>query len=160
LRARAVGRRQIAVDPSLAAVAHLCGAMARLLHAGEAPPLLEELSRIVGAAGLLLWRWEPQLEALRPLIGHGYPDAVMVQLPAVSRDDDNAVAAAFRASDTHIVNGVGEMSGAVAVPLLASGGCVGVLALEFRNGGEQRERVRAVAEIVAAQLVHLIPHIQ
>jgi transcriptional regulator with XRE-family HTH domain len=159
-RARAVGRRPAPVDPSLAAVAHLCGALARSLHAGEVPPLLEEAARIIGAAGLLLWRWEPQIAALQPWIGHGYPDAVIAQLPAVTRDDDNAVAAAFRGSGTHVVNGVGEMSGAVAVPLLASTGCVGVMALEFRNGGEQRESVRAVAEIIAAQLVHLVPHIQ
>jgi GAF domain-containing protein len=84
---------------------------------------------------------------------------VIAQLPSVTAADDNAVAAAFRGTYIYVVDG-GEMTGALAVPLLASGGSVGVLALEFRNGGEQLESVHAVAGIVAAQLVHAVPHFQ
>ena len=47
-------------------------------------------------------------------------------------------------------------SGAVVVPLMAPGGCVGVLALELRHGGEQSESVRAMATIMAAQLANLV----
>jgi len=46
--------------------------------------------------------------------------------------------------------------GAVAVPLMAPGGCVGVLAMELNNGNEQRESVRAVATIQGAQLMAFI----
>jgi hypothetical protein len=48
------------------------------------------------------------------------------------------------------------MTGALAVPLMASNGCIGVLAVEFRNGGEHRGAVRNVATILAAQLVTLL----
>ena len=148
------------VEPSLPAAARLCGALACVLRPGDARPLLEQASRVIGAAGLLIWRWEPRRLALRPWIGHGYSDAVIAQLPPVVRDDNNAVASAFRGTGTYVVNGGNEMTGALTVPLLAATGCVGVLALEFRNGGEQRESVRAVAEIIAAQLVHLVADIQ
>ena len=35
--------------------------------------------------------------------------------------------------------------GAVVVPLMTSGGCVGVFAVELQHRGEQREPVRALA---------------
>jgi hypothetical protein len=40
--------------------------------------------------------------------------------------------------------------------MLTPGGCVGVLALELRHGGEQRDSVRALATIFAAQLAPLV----
>jgi hypothetical protein len=39
---------------------------------------------------------------------------------------------------------------------MAPSGCVGVLALELRHGGEQSESVRAMATIMAAQLANLV----
>jgi len=39
---------------------------------------------------------------------------------------------------------------------MAPRGCVGVLALELRDGGEQRESVRALATVMAAQLAQLV----
>jgi GAF domain-containing protein len=50
----------------------------------------------------------------------------------------------------------GQATGAVVVPLMAPRGCVGVLALELRHGGEQSESVRAMATIMAAQLANVV----
>ena len=47
-------------------------------------------------------------------------------------------------------------SGALAVPLITPLGCAGVLAIELQRGREQRESVRALATIVAAQLARVI----
>jgi transcriptional regulator with XRE-family HTH domain len=52
--------------------------------------------------------------------------------------------------------GVDGATGAVVVPLVRPGRCVGVLALELRDGGEQRQWVRALAGILAAQLATLV----
>jgi hypothetical protein len=46
-------------------------------------------------------------------------------------------------------------NGAIAVPLVAAAGCVGVMAAEVKNGGEQQEQLLAAASIVAAQLATL-----
>jgi hypothetical protein len=81
---------------------------------------------------------------------------VLAQLPRVRRDTDNATAAAFRSAQTRVVKGRNEASGAVVVPLMTPAGCAGVLALEMRHGGEQRESVRALATIFAAHLAMLI----
>jgi hypothetical protein len=149
-----------AADPNVGDLARVCTALGCVRDAVGARPLLDEVSRVLGAAGLLVWRWEPRRSVLHPAVGHGYTDAVMAQLPAVTAHDDNAVAAAFRGADSHVVNGSNGLTGAVAVPILASGECTGVLALEFRNGGEQLESVRSAAVILAAQLVHVVAHIQ
>ena len=151
--ARAVSGR---AEPNLSAVARLCTLLGRELSIRDAVPLLADVSRTIGAAGLLVWRWESRSAVLKPSIGHGYSEAVLAHLPDVSRDADNAVAASFRGAETCVVSGGDDMTGAVAIPLMAASGCIGVLALEFRNGGEQLESVRAVATMLAAQLAHLV----
>jgi len=158
--ARPIAPPPTATDPNVGDLARLCTALGRVRDAVDARPLLDDVSRVLGAAGLLVWRWEPQRSLLEPSIGHGYSDAIVAQLPNVAAGDDNAVAAAFRGADSHVVTGSAGMTGAVAVPILASGECTGVLALEFRNGGEQLESVRAAAVILAAQLVHVVAHIR
>ena len=126
------------------------------MDARDVAPLLEDAARILDAVGLVVWSWEPRARALEPSVAHGYSDAVLAQFPRVRRDSDNAIAAAFRSAETRIVDGAGQATGAVVVPLMAPRGCVGVLALELRDGGEQRESVRAMATIMAAQLANLI----
>ena len=143
-------------DTDLSAAAHLCTGLGRVLDARDVAPLLEDAAKILDAVGLVVWSWEPRARALEPAVAHGYSDAMLAQFPRVRRDSDNAIAAAFRSAETRIVNSAGQATGAVVVPLMASRGCVGVLALELRHGGEQSESVRAMAAIMAAQLANLV----
>ena len=143
-------------EPDLSAAAHLCTALGCVSDTREAAPLLEGACRILDAVGLIVWVWDPQLTELRPALANGYADKVLAQLPRVRRDTDNATAAAFRSAQTRIVNGHDLINGAVVVPLMTPEGCVGVLAVELRHGGEQRESVRALATILAAHLAMLI----
>src|SRR2546428_5689025 len=143
-------------EPDLSAAAHLCTALGCVSDTREAGRLPEGPCRILDAVGLIVWVWDPQLTELRPALAHGYADKVLAQLPRVRRDTDNATAAAFRSAQTRIVNGHDLVSGAVVVPLMTPEGCVGVLAVELRHGGEQRESVRALATILAAHLAMLI----
>jgi len=142
--------------PDLLAAAHLCTDLGRIFERREAAPLLERVADILDAVGLIVWTWDAQGTELRPALAHGYSDRVLAQLPKVRRDADNATAAAFRSTQTCIVNGSDEASGAVVVPLMTPGGCVGVFAVELQHGGEQREPVRALATIFAAQLATMI----
>ena len=143
-------------EPDLLAAAHLCTELGRVYETREAGPLLQRAASILDAVGVIVWAWDPQSAELRPALAHGYSDKVLAQLPKVRREADNATAAAFRSTQTCIVNGSDLASGAVTVPLMTSGGCVGVFAAELRHGGEQREPLRALATIFAAQLATLI----
>jgi len=144
------------IDTDLSAAAHLCTSLGRVLDARDVAPLLEDAAKILDAVGLIVWSWEPRGRALEPAVAHGYSDAMLAQFPRVRRDSDNAIAAAFRSAETRIVNSAGQATGAVVVPLMAPRGCVGVLALELRHGGEQSESVRAMAAMMAAQLANLV----
>ena len=148
--------KPVSPEPELSAAAHLCTSLGRALDARDVAPLLEDAARILDAVGLVVWSWEPRARALEPSVAHGYSDAVLAKFPRVRRDSDNAIAAAFRSAETRIVDSAGQATGAVVVPLMAPRGCVGVLALELRDGGEQRESVRAMATIMAAQLANLV----
>jgi len=143
-------------EPDLAAAAHLCTELGRVLETRDVAPLLEGAAKILNAVGLIVWIWDPQGTALRPALAHGYSDDVLAQLSGVRHDADNATATAFRSAQTRIVNGSDLASGDVVVPLMTPGGCGGVLAVELRHGREQSESVCALAMIFAAQLATLV----
>jgi transcriptional regulator with XRE-family HTH domain len=145
-------------EPSLSAAAHLCTKLARVEDTREMAPLLDAAAGILGAVGLIVWVWDPHGTALKPALAHGYGDEVLAQLPRVRRDADNATAAAFRSARTCLVNGSDAANGAVVVPLMTAGGCVGAFAVELPKGGEKRESVRALATIFAAQLATLFAY--
>lgn len=143
-------------EPDLLAAARLCTALSQVDHRSEMAPLLAEVVRILDAVGLIIWVWDPQAVALRPVLAHGYPESVLAKLPTVKRTSDNATAAAFRSAETCVVEGSDRASGAVVAPLMTPGGCGGVLALEVLNGREQTGAVRALVTIFAAQLARWI----
>jgi transcriptional regulator with XRE-family HTH domain len=140
-------------DPDLLAVARLCTEFARIEHVDHVQPLLREAARILDASGVIVWVWDDVASHLRPALAHGYSRRVLAQIPAVERDADNPTATAFRSARVIGISDAG--SGALVVPLLASTGCVGVLAIELPRGRETSPAVRAVATIYAAMLVQL-----
>jgi hypothetical protein len=149
-------RATVQPEIELSAIAHLCTELARVMEIREVEPLLERAGRILDAVGLVVWVWDPQATALKPALAYGYPEDVLARLPRVRRETDNATAESFRSGQTRIVNGSDLASGAVVVPLLTPTGCGGVLAVELRQGGEQKESVRALATIFAAQLATFV----
>ena len=144
------------VEPDLVAAARLCVELGRFDETREVAPLLKQVAGILDAVGLIVWVWHPQAGELRPTRAYGYSDKVLAQLPKVGRDADNATASAFRLGQTCVVNSGDLTNGAVVVPLITPAGCVGVLAIELQHGREQRDPVRALATIFAAQLARVI----
>jgi transcriptional regulator with XRE-family HTH domain len=142
--------------PQLKMLAELCTRIQRAEGSRDLVPVLGAVSLTLGASGLVLWRWDTAAGALKPWLTQGYPAHVVAQLPSVRREDENAIAAAFRTCDTCIVDkGSGE-TGAVVVPLVSAGRCVGALALELGGGGERRAFVRDAAVIIATLLVQFV----
>ena len=144
-------------EPDLLAAAQLCTGLSRSDNSSELASHLAEAARILDAVGLIVWRWDAQGAELRPALAHGYSDRLLGQLPPVKRDADNATAAAFRSAELCVVDGSDEASGALVAPMMARGGCVGVLAVEVQNRNEQLGSVRALVTIFAAQLGRWIP---
>jgi len=125
------------------------------LQAGPPEPKtfdLAEASRGMKAVGVILWAWDPLINALRPAMSYGYSPRVLAQLPNVGRDADNATAAAFRSEKTCAVAGVDGATGALAVPVVSEDGCVGVLAVELPGGEEKNAATREAVAAVAAQV--------
>jgi transcriptional regulator with XRE-family HTH domain len=143
-------------DLDLVAAAHICTELGRVEDPGEILALLRDAARLLDARGLIVWIWDALSAELKPALVHGYPDAVRAKLPALRADADNVTAAAFRSSRTCALNGAGQSSGALAVPLLRPAACAGVLAIELPHGSEKIPAVRAVATFLAAMLAQLI----
>ena len=140
----------------LSAVAHLCTRLGCAQEAHEVTSALEDAASVLHAVGVILWIPDGLGVALTPVFAHGYSDEMIAHLPRVSADANNASAEAFRTRTTCVVNGGDLGTGAVVAPLLTPTGCAGVLALELRNGAEQREDVRAAVTILAAQISTLV----
>jgi transcriptional regulator with XRE-family HTH domain len=155
-RRRGSDRREL----SLSAAADVCSRLARALDARDLTPLLAEAARLLDAVGVVVWLWDPATTALRASVGHGYSSGALARLPAVRADEANAIASAYRSGKTCIVEGEAGATGAVVVPSVGPNGCVGVLALEVRHGGERNDSLCAFATILAAQLGVLLPGAQ
>jgi transcriptional regulator with XRE-family HTH domain len=140
----------------LASVAHLCTRLGCAQEADEVTAVLEEAALILDLAGVILWVPDALGLVLTPVFGHGYPDEVIARLTRVTTDADNASAEAFRTGRMCIVSGSERSTGAIVAPMLTPLGCSGVLAVEVRNGGEQREDLRAALTILAAQISTLM----
>lgn len=143
-------------SPDLRLAAEVCTELGRLSSTAELPALLARASTLLNASGIIVWVRAPAGDTLQAAIGHGYPSATLSRLGAIHRDDDNAVAAAFRAGQLQVVTGDGQANGAVVAPLLSSTSCVGVMSAELLNGWETSDAVRATASILAAQLTTLV----
>jgi len=145
-----------AVTPKLVTTAQLCGELSRVADEAQLPHLLQRAARVLDAAGIIVWMFEPSRQCLRPAMSHGYDEKTIFRMGNIHRDANNAAAAAFRSSEVRTVGGDGTANGAVIVPLMTSGGCVGVLSAEMKGGSEKDESSQALATIFAAQLATLV----
>ncbi len=141
---------------NLKGAAELCIDLARVIDSRDVPGLLERAAAVLGAKGIILWMTDSGGALLRPSIAHGYSDRVITKMGALQVDADNATSLAFRSLRSQTVNGAGATSpGAIAVPLITSTGCVGVLAAEV-HWQKPTADIVDLARIIAAQLAVLV----
>jgi GAF domain-containing protein len=140
----------------LGKVAALCSELARIVDTRALPAVLERTATVLDANGVVLWIADPDGRELNPIVTHGYPAQLVTRLGTIPRDAQNATAAAFRTALLQTVSADSISNGAIAVPLVTPGGCVGVMAAEVRHGGEKQDAKLAAAAIVAAQLATLV----
>jgi len=140
----------------LGGMAALCVDLARIQDTRALPSLLERAADILQASGIVLWIADPDGRELSPIVVHGYSPQLSARFGTILRDAENVTASAYRTGLLQIMKGDAISNGAVAAPLITSGGCVGVMAAELKNGGEQQHALLAAAAIVAAQLATLV----
>ena len=140
----------------LGGMAALCAALARIQDTRALPALLERAAEILHASGIVLWIADPDGRELTPIVVHGYSAQLSARFGTIPRDAENVTAAAYRTGLLQTMKGDAVSNGAVAAPLVTAGGCVGVMAAEMKDGGEQQEALLAAAAIVASQLATLV----
>jgi transcriptional regulator with XRE-family HTH domain len=141
-----------APQATLATLASVCARVSETDGGRELGPILRDVAQLLDATGVVVWSWDATAAALTPCAAHGYPAHVVAQFPPVRRHEDNAIAAAFRSMQMCTVDKGGHDTGALVVPLVTGGRCLGALSLELRDGREHREVVCHAAVIVAALL--------
>lgn len=140
----------------LPGIASLCSDLARVPDTRALPSALERATRLLDAAGIVVWVADPDGRELAPVLAHGYPQNLVNRLGVIPRDAENVTAAAFRTGLVQTVRSDADSPGAIAAPLLTPTGPVGVMAAEILHQGERDEAMRAAATILAAQLATLM----
>jgi hypothetical protein len=140
----------------LPGIASLCSDLARVPDTRALPSALERATRLLDAAGIVVWVADPDGRELAPVLAHGYPQNLVNRLGVISRDAENVTAAAFRTGVVQTVRSDAASPGAIAAPLLTPAGPVGVMAAEILHDGERDEAMRAAATILAAQFATLM----
>jgi hypothetical protein len=143
-----------AVD--LEEIAALCTDLAKVTETRALPSILERVANILDATGLVIWIADPDGRELSPILVHGYPPQLATRLGTIARDASNVTAAAYRTGLLQTMKGDTVSDGAIAAPLVSASGCVGVLAAEMKNGGEQRQVMLSTARILASQVATLV----
>lgn len=146
----------VADTTSLDEAVDVCVDLARLLDGRDLPALLSRAAAAIDATGLVLWVIDERGQSLRASMGHGYSDRMLARLGQLPVSADNATSLACRSLEAQIVPAASfDGSGALAVPLISTSGCVGVLAAEV-SGSRATSHQVAVARLIAAQLSAVI----
>lgn len=142
--------------PGLGEAADICVDLARLLDGRDLPALLSRAATAIGAKGLVLWVIDDARETLRPSLAHGYSDRMVQRLGTLTVGADNVTSVACRTLQPQVVpSQTLDGSGALAVPLIGTSGCVGVLAAEV-SGSARDGSTLPLARVIAAQLAAVI----
>lgn len=141
--------------------AELCVDLARVMDARDMPSLLQRAARALDATGVVVWVVDTRGETLTPALAHGYSDRVLAKMGALPVGADNLTSLSFRSVRPQAVPGAGRdgSGSAIAVPLVTTGGCNGVLAAEV-PGAKPAEECVAVARIIAAQLAAMLAPVE
>lgn len=143
--------------PALKNIADLATDFGRVRDYEELARLLERTAAAIDATGVVVWMGNASGADLRAAAAHGYSTDMLARIPAVSRNADNAAAAAYRTGTLQIVVArPGTATGAIVAPILSADGCVGALSAEMKGGAEGSEAAQATAVIVAAYLANVL----
>ncbi len=143
-------------DPSFRIRPLLESDLARVMDARDMQTLLERTAKVLEASGVILWVVNQERTSLLPVLTHGYSERVLLRLNALDVNADNVTSFSYRSVRPQSMLGSGPgTTSAIAVPLVTSGGCNGVLAAEVYDAKPTPEFI-SVARLVAAQFATMI----
>jgi hypothetical protein len=111
---------------------------------------------VLDAKGIMIWSVDSDEGLLRPSLSHGYSEKVTRKIRPLPMSDENITSQAMRSLQPQTLAGAGPGdSAAIAIPMIGSMGCVGVMAAEIRQSRPHND-VIALARIIAAQFTTLV----
>jgi hypothetical protein len=142
-------------------LAELCVDLARVIDARDMPSLLQRIARALDARGIIVWIVDTGGARLTPALAHGYSDRVLAKLGTLDINADNVTSLSFRSMRPQLMPGAetDSSSSAIAVPLVTTEGCTGVLSAEVGGAAPSAGSV-AVARILAAQLATMLTPVE
>jgi len=148
---------------SVQTTSEICADLSALADPGALQAVLERVSTLLNATGLIVWVASNDAATLSPVATHGFDPKLVNRIGKVARDSANLTAAAFRDNAPRMSAATDKTPAALAVPMCGPTGPSGVLSVELRAGQPVEESRVALASIVAAQLSTLampIPDVQ
>jgi hypothetical protein len=142
--------------PIAPAVAALCTDFARMSESSDINALLARAAAVLDATGIVIWMASADRDTLIPAASTGYDERLFSRIGSIPRGAANLTAAAFRDQTARTSARSGSAAPALAVPLVAPQGAVGVFSAELRDGGDVDPQRVAIASILAAQLSTLL----
>ncbi len=136
----------------LPSAAELCTAISRATSADALPNLLARTATILDASGIIVWMSSGA--ELFAVSSYGYEPGLVDRIsPILQNSPSRSLATeAWHAGETRIAAGDAGANGAIVAPIWGPVAGVGLLAAEVRHGRENDLAVRAVIEMIAAQL--------
>jgi hypothetical protein len=145
---------------SVRTASEICGDLSALADPGALQAVLERVSTLLNATGLIVWVASNDAGSLSPVATHGFDPKLVNRIGKIPRDSVNLTAAAFRDNAPRMSAATATTPAALAVPMCGPTGPSGVLSVELRAGQAVEESKVALAAIVAAQLSTLAMPIQ
>lgn len=138
----------------------ICADLSALADPGALQGVLERVSTLLNATGLIVWVASNDASTLSPVATQGFDPKLVTRIGRIPRDSANLTAAAFRDNAPRMSAATATAPAALAVPMCGPTGPSGVLSVELRTGQAVEESKVALAAIVAAQLSTLAMPIQ
>jgi hypothetical protein len=101
--------------------------------------------------------WIGAGDLLYPAASSGFDKDALIGLGPLDRSVRNATVDAWNSGTIHTVPRTNLANGAIVAPLFGDECCIGVLALEVRDGRESDTAVQATTAMFAAQLSGIMP---
>jgi hypothetical protein len=133
----------------------ICADLSALADPGALQAVLQRVSTLLNATGLIVWVASNDAGTLSPVATHGFDPKLVNRIGRIGRDSANLTAAAFRDNAPRMSAATPTQPAALAVPMCGPTGPSGVLSVEMRTGQSVEESKVALAAIVAAQLATL-----
>lgn len=138
----------------LVGAARICADISRLARSDQLSAILSRVTTTLGARGVVVWMSAG--DELFAALSHGYDPETIARLGRIGRSHDNATTSAWRSGDLRTVSGDDASNAAIVAPMCAGDRCIGVLAVELRQGQERDAGRQALTTMIAAQLASVV----